>query len=74
MANPPRNHPMYRLAACDRWFNGMQFDSLAAAIAKAKRCDITCDVIAYVDAETWRAVWTNKKHSGFRPGTYRKHI
>ena len=50
---------MYHLAANDNWFNGMSFDSLAAAVAKqaiASSKGITCDVMRHEDTKTTKVV------------------
>ena len=66
------NHPMYRIASTNNFFNGRTFDSLAEA---KKLCDkygkkYTMDVLAFVDRETWRAVYTGS--GTFTTGTYKK--
>ena len=52
---------MYRLQVNDDWFNGMKFESFAAAKEKADQVadrGLTVDVIALTDRDTFRVAYT----------------
>jgi len=52
---------MYRLSSLNGWFDGMQFDSLAAAKAKADcaaQDGVQCDVYRDIDGRTFRVVYS----------------
>lgn len=62
MAND--SHPMYKIISSDSWFNQMTFLSLALAKEKAdlaaKDSCSAVDVLAFVDRDTFRVVYTPK--------------
>lgn len=67
---------MYRLSSLNVWFDGMEFDSLAAAKAKADLAasrGVLCDVFRDINGKEFRAVCS--ADSGHMPaivGTYQK--
>ena len=67
---------MYRLSSLNGWFDGMTFESLAEAKAKADLAaslGVLCDVFRDIDGKTFRAVYSGD--SGHLPaivGDYHK--
>ena len=67
-----KNHPMYRISSTNSFFDGRTYDSLAEA---KQLCDkygkqYTMDVLAFVDRDTWRAVYSGS--GTINTGTYKK--
>ncbi len=53
--------PMYRISSTSKWDDGRTFNSLGEAKAYADRRALsgeTCDVIALVDRDTYRVIYT----------------
>lgn len=61
---------MYKLSSTNSWYDGMKFDSLGQAIEKCRKCQDACDVLALVDRDHFRAVFSNK--ADILTGTYKK--
>lgn len=68
---------MYRLSSLNAWFDGMEFESLAQAKAKADLAaslGVLCDIFRDIDGKEFRAVYS--ADSGHMPaivGTYQKN-
>ncbi len=69
--------PMYRVISTSKWDDGRTFDSLGevkAYVDRAAKSGSTCDVVALVDRDTYRVIYTPSNAPGGRAnyGSYRK--